>query len=205
MIPILRTAGWLPTGDTRECVWEKKDTWLKMARSSPFVPFGLVWAIVAWFKLFWPGFGLSNTQYNLSIFEIDIICVQPSNCQHGLQDSSQKLSDFIDGAKYLVRLANHLADVHQLDHIKRRQYLQEAKLQSKVKVVVYESEADNSGKNTILLLAIQYRQEKVYELSRRNEASFKAQAKRTTTNNARQTSRKKERSNSLPRGHRGIV
>ena len=48
------------------------------------------------------------------------------------------------GAKYLVRLANHLADVHQLDHIQRRQYLQEAKLQPKVKVVVYESEADNS-------------------------------------------------------------
>ena len=78
------------------------------------------------------------------------------------------------GAKYLVRLANHLADVHQLDHIQRRQYLQEAKLQPKVKVVVYESEADNSGKN-------HYRnpvqtQETVYELSRsrRNKASFKA-------------------------------
>ena len=51
------------------------------------------------------------------------------------------------GAKYLVRLANHLADVHQLDHIQQRQYLQEAKLQLKVKVVVYESKADNSGKN----------------------------------------------------------
>ena len=51
------------------------------------------------------------------------------------------------GAKYLVRLASHLADVHQLDHIQRRQYLQEAKLQPKAKVVVYESEADNSGKN----------------------------------------------------------
>ena len=48
------------------------------------------------------------------------------------------------GAKYLVRLANHLADVHQLDHIQQRQYLQEAKLQLKVKVVVYESKADNS-------------------------------------------------------------
>ena len=48
------------------------------------------------------------------------------------------------GAKYVVRLANHLADVHQLDHIQRRQYLQKAKLQPKVKVVVYDSEADNS-------------------------------------------------------------
>ena len=95
------------------------------------------------------------------------------------------------GAKYLVRLANHLADVHQLDHIQRRQYLQEAKLQPKVKVVVYESEADNSGK-------YYYRnpvqtQETVYELSRsrRNEASFKAKAKRTTTKN--KTNRKKQR------------
>ena len=53
------------------------------------------------------------------------------------------------GATYLVRLANHLADVHQLDHIQRRQYLQEAKLQPKVKVVFYESEADNSGKKSL--------------------------------------------------------
>ena len=60
-------------------------------------------------------------------------------------------------AKYLVRLATRLADVHQLDHIQRRQYLQEAKLQPKVKVVVYETEADNSGKITI---AIQYRHKK---------------------------------------------
>ena len=38
------------------------------------------------------------------------------------------------GAKYPLRLANHLADVHQIDHIQRRQYLQHAKLQPKVKV-----------------------------------------------------------------------
>ena len=111
------------------------------------------------------------------------------------------------GAKYLVRLANHLADVHQLDHIQRRQYLQEAKLQPKVKVVVYESEADNSGKNhsTSTRNPVQT-QEKVYELSRsrRNEASFKAKAKTTTTNN--KTNRKKQRkSDSCFRGHRGIV
>ena len=55
------------------------------------------------------------------------------------------------GAKYLVTLANHLADVRQLDHIQRRQYLQETKLQPKVKVVVYESEADNSVKKQISL------------------------------------------------------
>lgn len=44
------------------------------------------------------------------------------------------------GAKYLVRLANHLANVHKLDHTQRRKYLQEAKLQPKVKVVIYDTE-----------------------------------------------------------------
>ena len=58
------------------------------------------------------------------------------------------------GAKYLVRLPNHLADVHQLGHIQRRQYLPEAKLQPKVKVVVYASEADK------ITIAIQYRHKK---------------------------------------------
>ena len=83
------------------------------------------------------------------------------------------------GAKYLVRLANHLADVHQLDHIQRRQYLQEAKLQPKVKVVVYESEADDSGKNhsTSTRNPVQTH-ETVYELSRsrRYEASFESKS-----------------------------
>ena len=91
------------------------------------------------------------------------------------------------GARYLVRLANHLADVHQLDYIQRRQYLQGVKLQPKVKVVVYESKADNSRKNHGTTLACNpvQTQETVYELSRsqRNEASFEAKAKRTTTKN----------------------
>ena len=111
------------------------------------------------------------------------------------------------GAKYLVRLANHLADVHQLDHIQRRQYLQEAKLQPKVKIVVCESEAGNSGKNHLTSTRNPVQtQETVYELSRsrRNEASFKAKAKRTTAKN--KTNRKKQsRSNSWLRGHRKIV
>ena len=65
-----------------------------MARLSPFVPFGLVLA-------FQPGYGLSGlclaflTLYNLIICEKDVICVHPSNCQHGLQESLQKLSYFI--------------------------------------------------------------------------------------------------------------
>ena len=108
------------------------------------------------------------------------------------------------GAKYLVRLANHLADVHQLDHIQRRQYLQEAKLQPKVKVVVYESEADNSGKNHFHNPV--QSQETVYELSRhrRNEASFKEKTTTKTTKN--KANRKKQRkSNSWLRSYRKIV
>ena len=167
---------------------------LRKTRNGPFV---------SWLWPFWSVFGLSDTLYNLTICDEDVICIQSSNCQHGLQESLQKVSDFIVRGK----LANHLADVHQLDHIQRRQYLQEAKLQPKVKVVVYESEADNSGKNhsTSTRNPVQT-QEKVYELSRsrRNEASFKAKAKTTTTNN--KTNRKKQRkSDSCFRGHRGIV
>ena len=41
------------------------------------------------------------------------------------------------GAKYLVRLSNHLTDVHGLDYINRRKWLQEAKLQPKVRVMIY--------------------------------------------------------------------
>ena len=43
------------------------------------------------------------------------------------------------GAKYLVRLANHLADVYLLEFIERRKYLQEAKLQPKIKFIGYGS------------------------------------------------------------------
>ena len=35
------------------------------------------------------------------------------------------------GAKYLVRLPNHLTEVHMLDSDQRKRYLQEAKLQPK--------------------------------------------------------------------------
>ena len=41
------------------------------------------------------------------------------------------------GAKYLVRLSNHLLDVHGLDYIYQRKWLQEAKLQPKVRVMFY--------------------------------------------------------------------
>ena len=100
--------------------------------------------------------------------------------------------------------ASHLADVYQLDHIQQRQYLQEAKLQPKGKVVVYESEADIPGKNRSGNLV--QTQETVYKLSRsrRNEASFKTNAKRPTTKNKTE-SKKQRKSNSWLVGHRKIL
>ena len=41
------------------------------------------------------------------------------------------------GAKYLVKLSNHLRDVHELDYINRRKWLQEVKLQPKARVMIY--------------------------------------------------------------------
>ena len=67
-----------------------------MARLSPFVSFGLVLAFLAWLWSFGPVFGLFDTLYYLTICEKDDICVQSSNCRHGLQESLQKLSDFIE-------------------------------------------------------------------------------------------------------------
>ena len=45
------------------------------------------------------------------------------------------------GAKYLVRLSNHLTDLHGLDYINRRKRLQEAKLQPKVRVMIYTAKS----------------------------------------------------------------
>ena len=70
-----------------------------MARLYFFVSFGLVLAFLAWLWPFGPLFGLSNTLYNLTICEIEVICVEPSNGQqffeHGSQESLQELSDFM--------------------------------------------------------------------------------------------------------------
>ena len=72
-----------------------------MASLSPFVPFGLVLAFQAWLWPFWPVFGLSDTLYNLTICEKDVICVHPSNVQHGLQEFAETennlmIKDFLD-------------------------------------------------------------------------------------------------------------
>ena len=65
------------------------------------------------------------------------------------------------GARYLVRLANHLADVHQLDYIQRRQYLQGVKLQPKLKSSFAKVKQIIQEKTMVLLwLAIEYRHKK---------------------------------------------
>ena len=43
--------------------------------------------------------------------------------------------------KYLVKLSNHLTDVHRLYCIQRRKWLQEAKLEPKIRVVIYPAKA----------------------------------------------------------------
>ena len=39
----------------------------------------------------------------------------------------------------VVKLSNHLSDVHELDYINRRKWVQETKLQPKVKVMIYSA------------------------------------------------------------------
>ena len=65
-------------------------------------PVCLLLSLLAWFWPFRPGYGLSglcltfsDTLYNMTFCEKDVICVQSPNCQHGLQESLQKLSDSI--------------------------------------------------------------------------------------------------------------
>ena len=91
------------------------------------------------------------------------------------------------GAKYLVRLANHLADVNLLDHKQRRQHLEEVKLHSKVKVIVHESKEGNSRNNhgtTTCTPATTQKNINELSRSRRNEASFKAKPTRLQRENS---------------------
>ena len=73
-------------------------------------------------------------------------------------------------AKYLVKLSNHLTDVHQLDYSKLRKWLQEAKLQPKVHcksgdlskaaskpqevkhAIVYQLSTSRKGKTSVKML-----------------------------------------------------
>ena len=77
------------------------------------------------------------------------------------------------GARYLVRLTNHLADVHLLDTVQRRKYLQEAKLQPKIKFVVYQNK-DTTDENNI---NTPKQQERVYVLSQPRQHNIGKAAK----------------------------
>ena len=138
-------------------------------------------------------FGFSDTLYNLTICEIEVICVEPSNCQQFLNMLYKRVCRNCPisscRAKYPVTLANLLGHVHQLEHIQWGKYLQGAKVQPKVKVVIYESEADNSGKKISQIVL----KETVYELSRsrRKEAFFKQKLKEQLKR-TRQSERNKE-------------
>ena len=50
---------------------------------------------------------------------------------------------------YLVKLSNTLTDVHQLDYSQRRKWLQEAKLQPKVRVVIYRTNTSQRGETSL--------------------------------------------------------
>ena len=85
------------------------------------------------------------------------------------------------GAKYLVKLSNHLTDVHALDYINRRKWLQEAKLQPKVRVMIYPAKRSQglrrrSSSETPLLLQEKEKDTVVHQLStpRRVKKSLKS-------------------------------
>ena len=146
-------------------------------------------SLLAWFWPFWPGYGLSGlclaflTLYSTLLFAKKMSFVfsrRTVNMVYKIVCRNCPISSC--GAKYIVRLANHLPDVHQVDHIQRRQYCYKGrncnlKLKSSFTKV-------NSGKNhSTSTRNPAQTQETVYELSRsrRNEASFEAKAKRPTT------------------------
>ena len=109
-----------------------------MTRNGPFLSFCPFWPgliFQAWLWPICPVFGLSDTLYNLTICEKMSFVFSHRTVNMVYKRVCRNCPISSCGAKYLVRLANHLADVHQLDHIQRRQYLQEAKLQPKVKVL----------------------------------------------------------------------
>ena len=113
----------------RVCLREKKTHDWKW-------PVCLLLSLLAWFWPFRPGYGLSGlclaflTLYITWLFAKKMSFVfsrRTVNMVYKRVCRNCPISSC--GAKYLARLANHLADVHQVDHIQRRQYLQEAKLQ----------------------------------------------------------------------------
>ena len=74
------------------------------------------------------------------------------------------------GTKYLVKLSNHLTGVHALDYINRRKWLQEAKLQPKVRVMIYPAKRSQglrrrSSSEALLLVHEKEKDTVVHQLS----------------------------------------
>ena len=108
------------------------------------------------------------------------------------------------GAKYLVRLANHLADVHKLDHTQRRNYLQEAKLQPKVKVIIYHKTENNPRKDSgacstseALLSTGKEEQRTVYHVSTPREPKAVTQFKASGVGKMTKTTERRQRTEHL--------
>ena len=163
-----------------------------MTRNGPFVSFC---PFLAWFWPFRPaGYGLSG----LCLPSLSTLCITwhlRKRCHlcSAIERVCRNCPISPCGARNLARLANHLADVHQLDHIQQRQYLQEAKLQPKVEVVFYESEEDTSWKK--ITIAIQYRHKKQFTANCQDHREMKPLLKQKLKDRlqrTRQSARNKE-------------
>ena len=69
------------------------------------------------------------------------------------------------GAKYLVKLSNHLTDIHELDYINRRKWLQEANLQPKVRVMIYPAKRSQGLRPSTLSVQEEENDTIVHQLS----------------------------------------
>ena len=78
------------------------------------------------------------------------------------------------GAKYLVKLSNHLTDIHGLDYINRRKWLQEANLQPKVRAMIYPAKRSQGLRLSTLSVQEEENDTIVHQLStsRRVKKSF---------------------------------
>ena len=120
-------------------------------------PVGLLFSLLAWFWPFWPGFGLSGlflaflTLYSTLLFAKKMSFVFSRRTVNVVYKRVWRNCPISScRAKYLVRLANHLADVHQLDHIQRRQYLQGRNCNLKLKSSFTKVKRTcNSGKKSL--------------------------------------------------------
>ena len=117
---------------------------------------------MAWLWFFGPVFGLSNTLYYLTICEKDVIWVQSSNYQHGLQESLQKLSDFILRGEVPCQMSEPSRGYSSVrPHTAKTVFTRgESAINLKLKSSFTKVEPIIPEKITQLVLAIQYRYKK---------------------------------------------